>query len=266
MQKLSIPIIYPIMKKILIFTFMSFTLISHAQLNQLKSLTRIGNNSKASVSTTEIIDGLKSSLNVGIEKAVGKLGVENGFYNDAILKLLLPPEAKPITNNIKLIPGGQDLINKTVLALNRTAEDAVKEATPIFKNAILHMSIQDAAGILYGKENAATEYLRQNTFAELKAAFAPKVKISLDKPLVANTSTNVTWSLLCSNYNKVANSTVGKFSRMKPVNVNLDEYVTDKALDALFIKVAAEEKAIRTDPKARITTLLQNVFGKLDKK
>jgi len=76
----------------------------------------------------------------------------------------------------------------------------------------------------------------------------------------------MTWSLLCSSYNKVANSTVGKFSRMKPVNVNLEEYVTGKALDALFIKVAAEEKAIRTDPKARVTALLQNVFGKLDKK
>jgi hypothetical protein len=254
------------MKKILIFIFICLTLTSRAQFNQLKSLTGIGNNSKLPVSTAEIIDGLKSSLNVGIEKAVGKLGVENGFYNDAVLKLLLPTDAKPIANNIKLIPGGQDLENKTILALNRTAEDAVKEAIPIFKNAILHMSIQDAAGILYGKENAATEYLRQNTFAELKSAFAPKVKVSLDKPLVANVSTNQTWNLLCSNYNGVANSTVGRFSRMKSVNVNLEEYVTGKALDALFIKVAAEEKAIRTDPKARITTLLQNVFGKLDKK
>ena len=254
------------MKKILIFTFICLSIISQAQIIKLKSLTGLAKNANTPVSNADIIEGLKSSLNVGIEKAVGKLGVENGFYNDAVLKLLLPPEAKPITSNIKLVPGGQDLMNKTVLSINRTAEDAVKEATPIFKNAILHMSIQDAAGILYGKENAATEYLRQNTYAQLVAAFAPKVKASLAKPLVANVSTSQTWNLLCSNYNGVANTTIGKFSRMKPVNVNLEEYVTGKALDALFIKVAAEEKAIRTDPKARVTTLLQNVFGKLDKK
>ena len=79
-------------------------------------------------------------------------------------------------------------------------------------------------------------------------------------------STNQTWNLLCSNFNGVANSSVGKFSGLKPVNVNLEEYVTEKALNALFIKVAVEEKAIRTNPKARVTTLLQNVFGQLDKK
>jgi len=254
------------MKKIILSFLICFAISSQAQISQLKSLTGITKNTTTSVSNAEINDGLKSSLNIGIEKAVGKLGIENGFFNDAVLKLILPPEAKPITNNIKLIPGGQDLVNKTVLALNRTAEDAVKEATPIFKNAILHMSFQDAIGILYGKENAATDYLRQNTYAELKAAFAPKVKASLSKPLVANVSTNQTWSLLCSNYNGVANSTVGKFSRMKPVNVNLENYVTEKALDALFIKIAEQEKAIRTNPTARITSLLQNVFGKLDKK
>ena len=254
------------MKKIILSFLICFAISSQAQISQLKSLTGITKNTTTPVSNDEINDGLKSSLNIGIEKAVGKLGIENGFFNDAVLKLMLPPEAKPITNNIKLIPGGQDLVNKTVLALNRTAEDAVKEATPIFKNAILHMSFQDAIGILYGKENAATDYLRQNTYAELKAAFAPKVKASLSKPLVANVSTNQTWSLLCSNYNGVANSTVGKFSRMKPVNVNLENYVTEKALDALFIKIAEQEKAIRTNPTARITSLLQNVFGKLDKK
>jgi len=253
------------MKKIILSVLMCITIFSQAQISQLKSLSGITKNSTIPVSNAEINDGLKSSLNIGIEKAVGKLGIENGFFNDAVLKLLLPPEAKPITGNIKLIPGGQDLVNKTVLALNRTAEDAVKEATPIFKNAILHMSFQDVAGILYGKENAATEYLRQNTYAELKAAFAPKVKVSLSKPLVANVSTNQSWNLLCSNYNGIANSSVGKFSRMKPVNINLENYVTEKALDALFIKIAEQEKAIRTNPSARVTGLLQNVFGKLDK-
>lgn len=128
------------------------------------------------------------------------------------------------------------------------------------------MSIQDAMGILFGKEDAATEYLRQSTYPGLKAAFAPNVKASLNKPLVVGVSTNQTWDLLCSGYNRVANSPAGRFSRMKNVKVNLEDYVTEKALDALFIKIAAEEKAIRTNPAARISALLQSVFGQLDKK
>lgn len=255
------------MKKAILVVLIGFTFCSScAQLSQNKLQSILNTVSPTPVSNQENISGLKTSLNVGIEKAVGKLGVENGFYNDAVLKLVLPPEASPIINNIKLIPGGQALVDKTILALNRTAEDAVNEATPIFKNAIMNMSISDAVGILFGKENAATEFLRQNTYSELKTAFAPKVKTSLNKPLVANVSTNQTWNLLTSNYNTVANSAVGKISRMKPVNVNLENYVTEKALDALFIKVAAEEKAIRTDPVARVNAILKKVFGQLDKK
>lgn len=254
------------MNKIFFIVLIFFTLITQAQINQLKSFPGMTKNGTLPVSNAEIIDGLKSSLTVGIEKAVGKLSMENGFYNDPTLKLLLPPEAKAITTNIRLIPGGQDLVNKTILSLNRTAEDAVKEATPIFRNAILNMSFQDAMSILFGKENAATEYLRKSTYEALKVAFAPKVKSSLNKPLVANVSTNQTWSLLCSSYNGVANSSVGKFSRMKPVNINLENYVTEKALDALFIKVATVEKDIRTNPSARINDVLKRVFGQLDKK
>jgi hypothetical protein len=230
----------------------------------MASANNINNNQ--SITNTENISGLKSSLNIGIEKAVKTLGVENGFFNDAALKLFLPKEAQPIINNVKLIPGGQALVDKAVLSLNRSAEDAVKEATPIFKTAIINMSITDAIGILFGKENAATEYLRQNTYTQLKAAFSPKVNASLEKPLVANVSTNQTWNTLSSGYNKVAGSTVGKIAGLKSVNVNLENYVTEKALDALFIKVAAEEKAIRTNPVARVNDLLKKVFGQLDKK
>lgn len=255
------------MKKVIIMALVCLTVSCQAQLSKLTSKLNVSKISSSLGTTNDKnVAGLKSSLNIGIEKAVGKLGVENGFFNDAALKLLLPPEAKSITNNIKLIPGGQSLLNKTVLSLNRSAEDAVKEATPIFKNAILKMSITDATGILFGKENAATEYLRQNTYSQLKAAFAPKVKASLGKPLVANVSTDQTWSTLCSSYNGVANTGAGKISGMKSVNVNLENYVTEKALDALFIKIAAEEKAIRTDPAARVNDLLKTVFGQLDKK
>jgi len=221
---------------------------------------------KPGVTNAENVAGLKSSLTVGIEKAVGLLGKENGFFNDALLKILLPAEAQPIIDNIKLIPGGQDLVNKAVLSLNRSAEDAVKSATPIFKNAITGMTINDAVGILFGANDAATQYLRRTTYSQLSSAFAPKVKQSLDKPLLANVSTNESWSALTSAYNKAANTVAGKSAGMKPVNVNLSDYVTNKALDALFQKITVEEKAIRANPAARVNDLLKKVFGQLDKK
>jgi hypothetical protein len=220
----------------------------------------------AGVSNSENILGLKSSLNLGIENAVGLLGKNDGFFKDAALKLLLPEEAGVIVDNLKLIPGGQDLVDKAVLSLNRAAEDAVKEATPIFKSAITGMTINDATNILFGADNAATEYLRKTTHTQLTAAFAPKVAASLDKNLVAGISTNKAWNELTSAYNSVAGSVAGKIAGLAPVNVDLGQYVTAKSLDALFTKVAAEEKLIRTDPKARVNEILQKVFGQLDKK
>lgn len=252
------------MKKTSLLIAILFVFCSCAELLQVAS--QYATTSTKKVSNTENIAGLKSSLNVGIEKAVGNLGIENGFFKNAALKLLLPKEAQPIIDNINLIPGGSDLIKRAELSINRSAEDAVKEATPIFKTAISNMSISDAVGILFGNQNAATEYLRQNTYTQLKSAFAPKVKNSLSKPLVANVSTNETWNLLNSGYNSAAKSALGSLAGLKTVNVNLEEYVTEKALDALFTKVAEEEKAIRTDPVARINDILKIVFGQLDKK
>lgn len=222
--------------------------------------------SKLPISNADNIAGLKNSLDVGIEKAVGLLSLENSFYGDEMLRILLPPEAKPVIDNIRLIPGGQELVNKAILSLNRSAEDAVKEATPIFKSAIRNMTIADAGKILFGPDSAATSYLRSNTYAQLTAAFAPKVKGSLDKPLVGGISTNQTWNTLSNAYNKVANSTVAKIAGLKPVNISLEEYATQQALNALFLKVAEEEKTIRTNPKARVNELLKKVFGQLDKK
>lgn len=254
------------MKNISFVLLICIVFVSCSELKQVANQVLSSTNTTLPVTNDENISGLKSSLNVGIEQAVSALGIENGFYNDAVLKLFLPKEAQPIVDNIKLVPGGQELVDKAVLSLNRSAEDAVKEATPIFENAIKNMTIADATNILFGKENAATEYLRQNTYSQLKAAFAPKVKASLAKPLVANVSTDETWNLLSSGYNKVANSTVGSIAGLKSVNVNLEDYVTERVLDALFVKVAAEEKSIRTDPVARVNDLLKKVFGQLDNK
>lgn len=251
------------MKKLFLIALAALTLTS---CNELLQVANALGTSALPVSETENAAGLKSSLDVGIVNAVNLLGVENGFMNDALVKVLLPPEAKPIIDNLKLIPGGEDLVNRAILSLNRSAEDAVKEATPIFKKAITTMTIQDATGILFGGDYAATNYLKTKTYTDLTSAFAPKIANSLAKPLVANMSTTQSWNALTSAYNKVAASPVGMVANMKPVNVNLETYVTQKALDALFVKVANEEKLIRTDPKARVTTILQRVFGQLDKK
>lgn len=251
------------MKKLLLAGLIALTLTS---CNELLQVANTIGTSTLPVSEAENSMGLKNSLDVGIVNAVNFLGVENGFMNDALVKVLLPPEAKPIIDNIKLIPGGQELVNRAILSLNRSAEDAVKEATPIFKRAITSMTIQDATGILFGGDNAATNYLRSKTYTDLTNAFAPKVANSLGKPLVSNFSTTQSWNSLTSAYNQIANSPVGIVANMKPVNVNLETYVTQKALDALFLKVANEEKLIRTDPGARVTTILQRVFGQLDKR
>ncbi len=251
------------MKKLLFLSIIALSVMSCAELLQIATTAA---SSSLPVTEAENASGLKSSLNVGIENAVNILGVENGFMNDALVKILLPAEAKTILDNVKLIPGGQELVNKAVLSLNRTAEDAVKEAVPIFKKAILSMSFSDATGILFGGKNAATNYLKQKTSAELVSAFAPKVRESLGKPLVANISTTKSWEALTSNFNKVAATPVGAVAGLKPVKVNLEEYVTQKALDALFIKVADEEQKIRENPVARVSDILKRVFGQLDKK
>ncbi len=254
------------MKKTIFFAIICLSFVSCSQLMQVANQLGTTAGSALPVTNAENISGLKSSLNIGIEQAVSNLGVQDGFYKDAALKLLLPKEAQSIVDNIRLVPGGQALVDKAVLSLNRSAEDAVKEATPIFKNAILNMSLTDGVGILFGGNNAATEFLRKNTYSQLQAAFAPKVRASLSKPLVANVSTTETWNTLSSGFNSIAKSPVGAVAGLKQVNVSLENYVTEKALDALFLKVAEEEKNIRTNPTARASDLLKRVFGQLDKK
>jgi len=209
--------------------------------------------------------GLKEALTVGATNSVLSLARENGYYSDAALKILLPDDASVIVDNIKLIPGGQNMINDVVLRLNRAAEDAAVEAKPVFVNAITGMSFSDATSILFGKDTAATNYLRKTTYSKLVTAFQPKVEASLGKDLVGNVSTIESWTTLTTAYNKVANSLVGKAANLRAVNTNLSAYVTRCALNGLFIKIGAEEKNIRENPSARVTTVLQKVFGQLDK-
>ena len=241
--------------------FLSVFLFGCAELTQLAQQTL---NENRPLTQTEIIAGLKEALVVGTNKSADILGVTDGYYKDEMVKILLPPEADIIVDNLSKIPGGKDLVEDALLRINRAAEDAVSEAKPIFVNSIKSMTINDAVGILKGNDNAATQYLQRTTYDQLFDLYRPKIKVSIDKKLVGNISTGESWDLLTGKWNSVANSAIGQIAGFKPVNIALEDYLTQKALDGLFLKIGEEEKRIRENPVARINDLLKRVFGSLD--
>lgn len=253
------------MKKVFLFTsLLSVTiLVACADLQQiaLVAANQAATNQRA-LTESDVIAGLKQALVVGTDTAVKHLAVTNGYYGNALLRISMPPEAQTILTNINKLPGGQKLVSDLELRINRSAEDAAKEAAPIFAKAIISMSISDAWGILRGADTTATAYLRRATYQSLVTLYKPKIKTSIDKPLVAGISTSQSWNTLTSKWNILANSPVGTLSSLKPVNTQLDDYLTRKALDGLFLKVAEQEKKIRRDPMAQVTDLLRRVFGR----
>jgi hypothetical protein len=212
----------------------------------------------------EVVNGLKEALVTGAKNSAGILGAENGYFGDATVKILFPDEAKMIVDNISKIPGGDKLVQDVVLRINRAAEDAAKEAAPIFANSVKQMTVSDGFNILRGADNAATQYLRQTTYNELFALYKPKITASTEKKIAGSVSTKDSWNALTGKWNTLANSPAGKFASLKPVNTDLDAYLTNKALDGMFLKIALEELKIRKNVSARISPLLQKVFGSLD--
>ena len=233
------------MKKILlaITLITCFTACDTAQqlLNQAATTYQNGG-----LSTDEIANGLKEALTVGTQNGTNRLSAVDGFFANAALKILMPPEAQKVENTLREF-GLSSVVDKAVLSMNRAAEDAAKSATPIFINAIKKMTITDAINILKGGNNAATNYFKNNTTAALTAAFRPSVESSLSK-------VNATkyWKDVFSTYNRFSS---------KPVNTDLTAYVTDKAVAGIFTEVANEELKIRQNPEARVSDLLKKVFG-----
>ena len=232
-----------------------------AELSQLAHQTL---DSNAPLTQNEIVAGLKEALITGANNSAAILGATDGYYKDELVKIMLPPEAGVIVDNVRKIPGGERYVEDALLHINRAAEDAAKEAAPIFVSSIKSMTISDALGILKGDDNAATQYLRKTTYNQLFELYRPKIKSSVEKELVGGISTKESWDTLTGKWNTVANSVAGQFAGLKPVNTELEDYLTQKALDGLFLKIANEEKQIREDPAARVTTLLKRVFGSLD--
>ncbi len=218
------------------------------QNNTTQGKANVGGLLGANLSNAEIVSGLKEALNIGTKNAAGKLNRTNGFFANQLIKILLPQEVKNIETTLRSF-GFNSLCDKLILSLNRAAEDASGKAVPIFINAITSMSITDGINILRGGNNAATEFLKRTTTTALTNAFRPVIENSLGK---VNATTY--WNQVFSTYNKLPIS-------QKKVNTDLTGYVTEKALNGLFVTVAEEEANIRKNPAAQVTSLLQKVFG-----
>jgi hypothetical protein len=234
--------------------------------------TGTGGTLPKALTNEEIINGLKKALAVGTDTAVSITSKKDGYFKDAMLKIFLPPEAKVVTENISRIPYGKKMVDDAILSINRAAEDAATAAKPIFIDAITSMSIMDGLTILKGKNpkdqsnatqfdsTAATGFLKSTTYTSLYTAFKPKINVSLDKKLVGNLSTNKIYGNLTGAFNKVA-----PFIGKEKVSSDLSDYVTRKALDGLFLKVADEEKKIRKDPYKWTVDIIRRVFGSVFK-
>lgn len=220
--------------------------------------------SSAPLTEAEVSDGLKEALITGARNAAGRLGATDGYFGDQAVRILLPEEATVIVDNISKIPGGDRLVQDVILSINRAAEDAARDVAPIFVNSVTSMTLRDAFGILNGPDDAATRYLHNTTYDQLYTLYTPRIGASINKPLVGNVSTQDTWDALTGQWNRFATSLAGRLAGFKPVETDLSSYLTHRALDGMFLKVAEEELKIREDVNARVTPLLKRVFGTLD--
>ena len=215
-------------------------------------LTEDTSTNTPSLTNGEVISGLKEALTVGIKNSVSLTSVTDGFLNNSSIRLPFPDEAIKVKQ--KALDWGLDgQVDKFETTLNRAAEEATKEALPIFKDAIIGMSIQDGFSILKGGEGAATKFLSDNTNAALISAFTPKVEAAISKVKLTDV-----WNPIVTRYNTAMNFTGGD-----KINPDLNQYITERAISGLFKMVAIEENKIRKDPMARVSDLLQKVFGSI---
>lgn len=237
------------MKQLSILFVLILTACTSAQINQtLGDVNKtLGNGGAKPVTTAEVAEGLKEALIKGISNGADLASQLDGYFKNPEIKIPFPPEVKKVEDKLRQIGLGGE-VDKFVMTLNRGAEDAAKEAKPIFITAIKSMTIEDAWSILRGQDDAATQYLKRTTSAQLREKFKPVIQASLNK-------VNATkyYGDIVNRYNQIP--------LVQKVNPNLDEYATDKAIEGLFIMIAKEEKNIRENPVARTTELLKRVFG-----
>ncbi|RTY95360.1 DUF4197 domain-containing protein [Flavobacterium sp. GT3R68] len=233
------------MKKLLAFASL-FLLFGCAELQQIASQYPVG-----TLGTSDIAAGLKEALNNGITKQVSKLTATDGFFKNEAVRILLPPELQKVDKTLRSI-GMSSLADEGLKVLNRAAEDGVKEATPIFVDAVRGMTFTDAKNILMGNETSATLYLQNSTSTALYGKFSPVIQTSLSK-----VGADKVWTNIINKYNAIP--------LVKKVNPDLKDYVTQEAMKGVFKMVAVEEKDIRNNLRARTSDLLRRVFALQDK-
>lgn len=206
--------------------------------------------STGALTTEEVIRGLKEALTLGAANSATSASVPDGFFSNPLISIAFPPEAIKVKNTLEQA-GFTNLVRDFEKSLNRAAEEASKKSLPIFKRAITGMTITDAMNILQGSGTAATVYLRTKTETDLRKEFSPVVKSAIQTVEVTRY-----WNPVASAYNTATLLTGGA-----RVNPNLEDYITQKTLDGLFLLIAQEEQEIRRDPAARVTDILKRVFG-----
>jgi len=204
-------------------------------------------NGKKPLSNDEIISGLKEALNVGSNNAASSASKTDGYFKHPVIKIPFPPEAQKMESTLRSL-GMNKQVDDFIMTINRAAEEAAKQAAPIFLDAIKKMTITDGLQILKGSDTAATGYLRKTTSSPLHDQFKPVIRSATQKVDVTKY-----WTPLVSAYDKVPFVT--------HVNPDLEEYITQRALSGLFYLVSQEETKIRKDPMARVTDILKRVFG-----
>jgi hypothetical protein len=239
------------MKKILAISVLILSACTSAQISQTLSTVNQSMSGEQPLTTDQVGEGLKEALIKGISNGSDMASQLDGYFKNPEIKIPFPPEVKKVEDKLRQLGMGNK-VDEFVMTLNRGAEDAAKEAKPIFISAIRQMTIEDAWGILKGDQNAATNYLKRTTSAQLKEKFSPVIQSSLDKVSATKYYGDVT-----NTYNKIP--------FVEKVNPDLNSYATDKAIEGLFMMIAKEEKNIRDNPAARTTELLKKVFGQATK-
>ncbi|WP_053992145.1 DUF4197 domain-containing protein [Mangrovimonas sp. TPBH4] len=236
------------MKTLITILICFISLSTQAQFKEL--LNKLPINTEEVIGNADIAEALRQALDQGIEKQVDKLTQTDGFYKNDLVKILFPEDIQKVDKALRNVGLGH-LADEGIKVLNRAAEDAVSEATPIFINAVKEITFNDAKNILMGEDNAATLYLTDKTQTDLYQKFHPVINASFKK-----VGADKIWEALISQYNNLPFT--------KDVNPDLTDYVTEEALEGVFTMIAVEETKIRTDISSRTTDLLQDVFAMQD--
>jgi hypothetical protein len=236
------------MKKISFLICITILSFQNSEAQFMKNAKKFLNSNISGFTEKDAADAIKEALVNGTGESVKLVSVIDGYWGNPEIKIPFPPEAKNVESKLRAIGMGKQ-VDQFNESMNRAAEKAAEEAKPIFTAAIKGMTVTDAINIVKGENNAATMYLKRTTSPELNAAFQPPIRISLD-----NVNASKYWSDLITVYNSIP--------LVKKMNPDLTAYVTDKAIEGLFVMIAKEELKIRNDPMARTSDLLKRVFGK----